>query len=57
LAFRIVREKIHEHADPPHLIGLLRARRDRPNCCRSHNSIDEIASSHRLPQGLDQSTA
>jgi hypothetical protein len=30
LPFRVVRGKIHEHADPPHPLALLRARRERP---------------------------
>src|SRR5262249_23724268 len=30
LSFRIVRWQIHEHADAPHPLALLRARRERP---------------------------
>ena len=30
LSFRIVRGEVHQHADPPHALGLLRARRERP---------------------------
>jgi hypothetical protein len=34
LRFRILRARIHENADAPHPILLLRARRDRPRRCR-----------------------
>jgi hypothetical protein len=30
LTLRVVRGPVHEHADPPHLLGLLRARHERP---------------------------
>jgi len=30
LSFRIVCGKVHEHADPPHPLALLRPRRERP---------------------------
>src|SRR6516164_2190987 len=30
LSFQIGRSRAHEHADPPHLLALLRARRERP---------------------------
>jgi hypothetical protein len=30
LSFRIVRGQVHEHADAPHPLGLLRALRERP---------------------------
>src|SRR5262249_49934013 len=32
LTFRIVGGQIHEHADSPHALALLRARRERPRC-------------------------
>jgi hypothetical protein len=35
LSFRIVRGKVHEHADAPHFLALLRARRERPRCSRA----------------------
>jgi len=40
----VVLRKPHKHADPLHLLGLLRARRERP---RSHptEQTDEIAAS------------
>jgi ABC transporter substrate binding protein len=31
----IVRRQVHEHADAPHSLGLLRARRKRPRDCRA----------------------
>jgi len=34
--FPIIRGRVHEHTDPPHLFGLLRACRDRP--CRRHTA-------------------
>jgi hypothetical protein len=30
LLFRIIRSCVHEYADAPHALGLLRARRERP---------------------------
>jgi hypothetical protein len=51
LSFRIVRGQIHEHPDAPQSFALLRARRERHGG-RNSNACDEIASSHRLPQGL-----
>jgi len=35
LRFRIVRTAVHEHADAPHPLGLLRARRERPRSRRA----------------------
>src|SRR5262249_17598873 len=35
LPYRIVRGEWHEHADAPHTLGLLRARRERPSGRRS----------------------
>ena len=42
----------HEHADAPHPLGLLRARRDRPRCRRTAEKRDELAPSHCCPRGL-----
>jgi hypothetical protein len=42
----------HEHTDAPHVLELLRTRREGPDGSRTSNSIDEIASSHCLPQRL-----
>jgi hypothetical protein len=35
----------HQHADTPHPIRLLRARRERPRHCRAAQKRDELASS------------
>jgi hypothetical protein len=32
LSFRILRGRVHENADAPHPLDLLRARRERPRC-------------------------
>ena len=42
LSFRIVRGQIHEHADAPHPLRLLRARRQRPRSCRTAEQRDEV---------------
>ena len=42
-AFRIVRGECHEHADAPHPLGLLRARRERPRRRRAAEQRDELA--------------
>src|SRR6516225_5588325 len=44
LGFRIT----HQHADPPHPLGLLRTRRDRPRRSAAE-STDEIATPHGPP--------
>src|SRR5262245_56803149 len=48
LPFRIIRSEVHEHADAPHLLGLLRARRERPRRCRATDERDELAPSHSI---------
>jgi hypothetical protein len=48
LAFRIVRRQAHEHADAPHLLGLLRARHERPRRCRAGEQRDELAPLHSI---------
>src|SRR5262249_49293949 len=45
-------EPTHEYRDAPLLFALLRGCGERPCNGRTSNSFDEIASSHRLPQGL-----
>jgi hypothetical protein len=42
LKYRIARGCGHQHADAPHALGLLRARRERPRR-RSAKSNDELA--------------
>src|SRR3974377_568331 len=40
---RIVRSEIHKYPDAPHLVGLLRTRRERPSCRRATEKRYEIA--------------
>jgi len=50
LPFRVVRREVHDHADAPRAIRLLRARRERPRR-RAAEKCDERASPHGgLPQ-------
>jgi hypothetical protein len=46
--FRIIRGQVHEHADPPHPLALLRMRRDRPRRRSAADEPDELAPSHEL---------
>ena len=46
LCFRIIRGQVHEHADAPHPLGLLRVRRERPRRRRAADQRDELAPSH-----------
>src|SRR5262249_52861960 len=46
--FRIVRDPSHQHADAPHALALLRARRERPRC-RAADERDEVAPLHSIP--------
>src|SRR5262249_43366076 len=43
---RIVRSPGHEHADAAHLLGLLRARRERPRGCCAAEERNEFAPPH-----------
>src|SRR5579859_3980839 len=53
LCFRVALGIAHQHADPPHALGLLRApRAARPS--GTNYSLDEIAPSHRLPEAQDR---
>src|SRR5215813_8781721 len=47
-AFRIVRGGAHEHADTSHLVGLLRARRERPGDGRAAEERYELAAFHSI---------
>jgi hypothetical protein len=49
LHFWIVLGKAPQYADAPHLLGLLRARRDRPRHRRAAEQRDELATPHALP--------
>jgi hypothetical protein len=40
----IVRRQVHEHADTPHPVRMLRARRKRPAYRRAAEKRDELAS-------------
>ena len=44
--FRIIRGEVHEHADAPHPLRLLRARRERPRDYRAADHRDELATFH-----------
>src|SRR5262249_49874881 len=48
LTFRIIGGEIHEHADAPHPVGLLRARRKRPGCRRATDERNERAPFHSI---------
>ncbi|MGB7013254.1 MAG: hypothetical protein WBD97_23015, partial [Pseudolabrys sp.] len=48
LSFRIVLGPIHEHADAPHPLGLLCARRERPRSRCAPEERDEVAAVHSM---------
>jgi hypothetical protein len=48
LPFHIVRGYIREHADAPHALALLRARRERPRRRCAAEQRDELASFHSI---------
>src|SRR5215831_20614335 len=45
LCLRVAFGKSHQHSDPPHRLGLLRTRGERPSCGSAEN-LDELPSSH-----------
>src|SRR5262249_43886450 len=47
LAFSIIRSPVHKHANPPHTLRLLRARRERPRG-RAAEEHDEVAAVHSM---------
>ena len=51
LSFPVALGKPHQHTDPPHTVGLLRARRNGPRDCRA-NKREELAPSHSRPPEL-----
>src|SRR5262249_23279581 len=55
LTIRIVRGLANEHSDPPHLLGLLRPRRERPRGRRAAEQRDERASSHSITSSASDS--
>src|SRR5262249_36931814 len=44
----IVRGARHQYPDAPHSLRLLRARRERPHCCRAAEQRDEVAPLHSI---------
>jgi hypothetical protein len=50
----VVRGQTHEHADVPHALALLCARRKRPYRCRAAYHPDEVAPPHCCSQGFVQ---
>src|SRR5215510_14616423 len=54
--FRIVRRHGHEHADAPHALALLRARRERPGR-RAAEQRDELATFHCCNHSMTSSAA
>src|SRR5262245_52339940 len=49
LPFRVVLGVCHQHADPPHPLGLLRTYRKRPRSHRTAEKSDELAPLHCAP--------
>src|SRR6516165_8613384 len=56
LCFRIIRSEWHEHADAPHPLDLLRARRERPRHRRTAEKRDELAPVHSITSSARAST-
>src|SRR5262245_28707886 len=48
LCLRVTGGKAHQHADPPHLLRLLRPGRDRPCGRRAAEQRDELAPPHSI---------
>jgi hypothetical protein len=44
----IIGGQVHEHANAPHPLTLLRARRERPRCDRTAEQRDELAAFHSI---------
>ena len=42
---------VHQHADAPHPLGLLRARRERPCSCRTTQNTEKFPPPHVRPSG------
>jgi hypothetical protein len=56
LCLRLASTGMHEHADAPHPVGLLRARRQRPSH-RATEQSDELPAPHSRPTGQKPQTA
>src|SRR5262249_33154619 len=52
---RIVLGEAHQHADPPHSVALLRARRERPRRRRAAEQRDELPSPHSITSSAVES--
>src|SRR5262249_31354276 len=50
LSFPVTLGKPHQHTDPPHSVGLLRARRKRPRDSPTAENRDELAAPHCRPR-------
>jgi hypothetical protein len=48
----VVGDKTHQHADPPHPLALLRARREWPRDRRAAEQRDEIAPVHSITSSV-----
>jgi hypothetical protein len=48
LPFRIIGGEVHQHADAPYPLRLLRPRRERPQRRRAAKQRDELASPHSI---------
>jgi hypothetical protein len=53
--FRVIRGEVHEHADAPHALTLLRARRERPSRRRTAKQRNELAPSHLRAHSITSS--
>src|SRR5215831_9416578 len=56
-SFRIVRAQVHEDADPPHPLALLRASRERPGSRRAAEQRDELAALYCCGHSITSSAA
>src|SRR5262245_36554975 len=56
LQFRIALREGYHHANPPPLVGLLRARRERPRGCRATEQRDEVAALHSITSSASASS-
>src|SRR5262249_12017723 len=55
LGLRIVRRQVHEKADAPHPLSLLRPRDDRPCGCCAPENLDKLASLHSITSSASAS--
>src|SRR5262245_66604880 len=57
LSFHIGRSRAHEHADAPHPLALLRARRERPHSSCTAEQREELAPLHSITSSARASRA